>query len=294
MRVNGKVVSELGAKADSRTDKIEVDGKRIFVETPLYIVLHKPRGVVSTMLDPEGRPTVRDLLAKVPARVYPIGRLDFATSGVLLATNDGEFADGLLHPRKAVPKTYVLKVTGTMSEGDLDRWRTGVQLEDGVTLPADVKFLRHEADKTWFELTIREGKNQQIRRMGDATGFRVMRLARVAFAGITSEGLRPGDWRALQREELMVLRDAYGVPKKLPPKSSQSAHGEQGDAPDRRAPRPTRPGRPSRPERTQRPTRAERPERPTRPERSAQPARPTRPARAPHPPTDRRRRPPPR
>jgi len=216
VRVNGRVVSELGAKADARNDKIEVDGKRIVSEQPVYVVLHKPRGVVSTMSDPEGRPTVRELIADVGARVYPIGRLDFATSGVLLVTNEGAFADGLMHPRRAVPKTYVLKVKGTMEERDVERWRRGVKLEDGMTLPAEASLIRHEEDKTWLELTIREGRNQQIRRMGDATGFRVMRLARTAFAGITSEGLRPGQWRHLTRDELVALKQQFGVPQRVP------------------------------------------------------------------------------
>ena len=105
VRVNGQVVTELGAKADPRRDCVEVDGKRVIAEDPIYVVLHKPRGVVATMSDPEGRPTVKDLLDALGGRVYPVGRLDFATSGVLLATNDGELADGLLHPRKTVPKT---------------------------------------------------------------------------------------------------------------------------------------------------------------------------------------------
>src|SRR5215467_7114926 len=152
VRVNGRVVSELGAKADARTDRVEVDGRRIVAESPVYLVLNKPRGVVSTLMDPEGRPTVRDLLAGAPGRVYPVGRLDFATSGVLLATNDGDFSMALLHPKKAVPKTYVVKVLGEMETKDLDHWRKGVQLDDGKTLPARVKLLRHEAGKTWFEL----------------------------------------------------------------------------------------------------------------------------------------------
>lgn len=216
VRVNGRVVTELGAKADPRRDRVEVDGKRVVAEEPVYVVLHKPRGVVSTMSDPEGRPTVKELLATIGARVYPVGRLDFATSGVLLATNDGELADGLLHPRQTVPKTYVLKVKGVMKAEDLEVWKKGVRLEDGMTLPADAKILRHEADKTWLELTIREGRNQQIRRMGEATRFPVMRLARVAFAGITAEGLAPGRWRHLTRDELVALKKVYGVPRSIP------------------------------------------------------------------------------
>ena len=170
VRVNGHVVTELGQKADRRQDRIEVDGKRIVAEAPVYIVLHKPRGVVATLRDPEGRPTVAELVRDAGARLYPVGRLDFATSGVLLMTNDGDFANALLHPRGGVPKTYVAKVHGVMSDEDLDAWRQGVRLEDGMTLPAEARLLRHEGDKTWIELTLREGRNQQIRRMGEATG----------------------------------------------------------------------------------------------------------------------------
>ena len=215
VRVNGRVVSELGAKADPFEDKIEVDGTRVTAEALTYVVLHKPRGVVSTMKDPEGRPTVASLLSAAPGRVVPVGRLDFATSGVLLATNDGDFANTLLHPRAHVPKTYVGKVFGIMTDQAIAAWREGVELDDGMTLPTELSVLRHEGDKTWFQLTLREGRNQQIRRMGEATGFRVMRLARTEFAGITSEGLRPGDWRPLTKDELTALKKAYGVPKKV-------------------------------------------------------------------------------
>jgi 23S rRNA pseudouridine2605 synthase len=215
VRVNGRVVTELGSKADPYKDKVEVNGVRVVAEPAVYVVLHKPRGVVTTMSDPEGRPSVREILAPIGTRVYPVGRLDFATSGVLLATNDGDFAEGMMHPKKAVPKTYVVKVAGQMQPKDLDRWRDGIRLEDGVTLPAKLKFLRHEGDKTWFELTIREGRNQQIRRMGEATGFPVMRLARLSFAGVTAEGLRPGEWRYLAPDELVDLKKDYGVPKRI-------------------------------------------------------------------------------
>ena len=227
VRVDGKVITELGTKVDPRAAVIEVDGKRALAEHLVYVVLHKPRNVVATMSDPEGRPTVRELLAKVAARVYPVGRLDFATSGVLLATNDGDFAATMLHPRKAVPKTYIVKVQNLMEEEDLDVWRKGVKLEDGLTLPARVRFVRHEEGKTWFELTITEGRNQQIRRMGDATGFRVMRLARLSFAGITSEGLPPGGWRYLTWEELTVLKGDWGVPKKAVTPPAQDAKESQ-------------------------------------------------------------------
>lgn len=253
VRVNGRVVTELGTKADPREDKIELDGKRLTAPAPVYVVLHKPRNVVSTMSDPEGRPSVAELLRErdVGTRVYPVGRLDFATSGVLLATNDGEFSQGLLHPKKAVPKTYVVKVSGQMEPDDLERWARGVDLDDGRTLPADVHFLRHEEDKTWFEITITEGRNQQLRRMGEATGFPVMRLARVSFAGISNEGLRPGQWRFLTASELMDLRKAHGVPRRVRSADTSGrggrvfgkvqARGEVRTRPEGRASREERP-----------------------------------------------------
>jgi 23S rRNA pseudouridine2605 synthase len=240
VRVNGRVVSELGAKADARNDRIEVDGKRVVAEHHVYIVLHKPRGVVATMSDPEGRPTVREILAPVGARVYPVGRLDFATSGVLLATNDGDFAEGLLHPKRAVPKMYVVKVNGKMAAEDMDRWRNGVRLEDGMTAPAEAKTLRFVGDKTWFELTIKEGRNQQIRRMGEATGFPVMRLARMSFATITAEGLRPGQWRHMTREELVQLKKTYGVPKSIPSPPEKVESGRRTRSPQADRGRPGR------------------------------------------------------
>ncbi len=216
VRVNGKVVTELGSRANAETDRIELDGEQLFSERLVYLLLHKPRGVVATLKDPEGRPTVAEMFSTLGVRAFPIGRLDFATSGVLLATNDGDFANALLHPRGGVPKRYVLKVSGTMQEKDLEHWRRGIELEDGKTHPAGVDLIRHETDKTWIELTIREGRNQQIRRMGIATGFPVMRLARTSFAGITSEGLAPGRWRYLTRQELTGLKKTYGVPKRIP------------------------------------------------------------------------------
>ncbi|KYF80725.1 pseudouridine synthase [Sorangium cellulosum] len=215
VRVNGRVVTELGLKADRQKDRIEVDGKRLVSEVPVYVALHKPRNVVSTLRDPEGRPTVADHVRGTGARLYPVGRLDFATSGILLMTNDGDFANALLHPRGGVPKTYVLKVQGVMSDDDLTPWREGIRLEDGVTLPAEARILRREGDKTWLEVTLREGRNQQIRRMGEATGWPVMRLARTTFAGVSSEGLRPGEWRALTVDELLHIREAFGVPKRI-------------------------------------------------------------------------------
>ena len=233
VRVGGRVVTELGAKADARRDAIQVDGRRIVVEKPVYVLLHKPRGVVSTMRDPERRKTVAELVRGAAGRVVPVGRLDYKTSGVLLLTNDGEFANGLLHPSKRVPRVYVTKVRGEMSEDDLEQWRRGVVLDGKKTNPAEARLLRHESGKTWLELTLREGQNRQIVRMGEATGFPVMRLARTEFAGLTIDGLKPGRWRYLTSKELTALKKSYRVPRKItaPPE----------EPPRQRRPAPRRP-----------------------------------------------------
>lgn len=236
VRVNGRIQTELGAKADPRKDRIEVDGTRLVAEPHVYLVLHKPKNVVSTLSDPEGRPTVAEYVRGVGARVYPIGRLDFATSGVLLMTNDGDFSNALLHPRGGVPKKYIVKVHGLMDEDEATVWRKGVQLEDGKTLPAEVLILRHEGDKTWLEVTLREGRNQQIRRVGEATRFPVMRLARTSFAGVTSEGLLPGKWRLLTVDELLEIRKQFGVPKRVRAAAATPEDLGRSDQRSRRSP----------------------------------------------------------
>jgi 23S rRNA pseudouridine2605 synthase len=249
VRVNGRVVTELGSRADAHHDKVEVDGRRATAETPVYVLLHKPRGVVSTVSDPEGRRTVLDLLEGVGARVFPVGRLDFQTSGALLLTNDGELAAALLHPKHHVPKTYLAKLEGEMSDEVAARWRSGVELDDGRTLPADVRVVRREQGKTTLEVVLREGRNQQIRRMGEACGLPVLRLTRLAFAGIGIEGLRPGGWRLLLADELRKLRAEFGVPRRIRPALAHRDRPEPrppsrrdarraGGAPKGRAPRP--------------------------------------------------------
>jgi 23S rRNA pseudouridine2605 synthase len=210
IRVNGRIVDELGATADPRRDRIEVDGKRVVAEKPVYLVVHKPRGMVSTLKDPEGRPCIGEILSRAGARVYPIGRLDFHTSGVILATNDGELTEALLHPRKDVPKEYVAKMRGRLAEAALQALRNGVVLDDGQkTKPCDVYVLREEERVTWLSITLYEGKNRQIHRMGDAIGHPVLRLSRLSFAGITSEGLKPGAMRELDARELEKLKKNY-------------------------------------------------------------------------------------
>ncbi len=215
VRVDGQIVTQLGVKADPRSSKIELDGKRLVAEPLVYGVLHKPRGMVSTLSDPEGRPTVRDLLGRVGARVVPIGRLDFHTSGTLLFTNDGEFAAKLAHPSTGAPKVYVAKVKGSIDEKSLPRWTESIDVDGRGTRPADVRVIRDEGEKTWIQVTLREGRNRQVRRLGDHAGTPVQRLARISQAGITSEGLKPGEWRFLSVDELMSLKKLYGVPKRV-------------------------------------------------------------------------------
>lgn len=219
VRVDGQVVTELGTKADLRRQKIELDGKRIIAESFVYVLLHKPRGTVCTANDPEGRITVTSLVKGVPGRLVPVGRLDYATSGVLLLTNDGDFSMGLVHPKRKVEKTYVAKVQGEVTEEKVERFKQSIVIDGKPTKPIGVRVLRIENQKTWLELTLEEGKNRQIRRLGEAIGFPVLRLARTHFAGITIEGLRPGDYRLLTLSELRDLQKQFGVPKKVHPMS---------------------------------------------------------------------------
>ena len=241
VRVDGKIVRELGTQVDPRLSRVEVDGNKIVAEKLIYIVLHKPRGVVCTLSDPEGRPTIHELLKDAGARVVPVGRLDFHTSGALLCTNDGEFAQALAHPKKAVPKVYVAKVKGAVDDAALERFSERIVIDGRPTQPAQVTRLRFEGDKTWLEITLREGRNRQVRRLGEATGFPVMRLARISHAGVTSEDLRPGQWRPLSLDELVNMKRDYGVPKKVRAPIFEPALGKGGWSDEPRAPGARRP-----------------------------------------------------
>jgi 23S rRNA pseudouridine2605 synthase len=235
VRVNGVVISELGARADVETDRIDVDGKRIGREEPVYYLIHKPRGMVTTLRDPEDRPSLSELLHEIPERVYPVGRLDFHTSGALILTNDGDLAQALLHPSKAVPKTYVVKISREVDDWMINTLRNGVKLDDGyVTAPARVEHLRDEDGKSWLQITITEGKNRQIHRMIEAMDTRVMRLSRISFAGISTEDLRPGNIRPLYPEEVARLKREYQETLKPAEKKRAVASGESEEAPARR------------------------------------------------------------
>jgi 23S rRNA pseudouridine2605 synthase len=183
------------------TDKVEVDGRRVAKERLAHLLLHKPAGVVSTASDPQGRKTVVELVPNEP-HVVPVGRLDADTTGALLLTNDGPLAHTLAHPRYGVEKTYIAEVEGTPSEQVIATLRQGVELEDGRTAPAKARLLAPNI----VELTIHQGKNRQVKRMLDEVGHPVLRLHRSAYAGLTLEGLEPGQWRELEPSEVERLR----------------------------------------------------------------------------------------
>ena len=212
VQVNGKMVTELGTKADAEQDHIRVDGKLLRgPERYSYIVLNKPKGYVTTVSDPEKRPTVMDLVRSVRGRVYPVGRLDWASEGLLLLTNDGELANALMKASSNVPKTYVVKVAGQPEETKLEKLRRGVSIaEKGGrrvrTAPARIKLIR-EGDNPWLEVTIVEGRNRQIRKMFEEVGHHVEKIRRVQYGPLTLD-VPPGEFRSLSLEEVAKLRKA--------------------------------------------------------------------------------------
>lgn len=205
--VNGTVVTELGSKADLDTDTITVDGKPITVsEKRAYLLLYKPVGYMTTMKDPEGRPIVSDLLKGIEERVYPIGRLDYNTEGLLLLTNDGALANILMHPSHEVDKGYLVRVSGQVSEVQIKKLCEGVKLEDGMTAPAKVHQVSESENNTWISITIHEGRYRQVRRMCEAVGLSVVRLKRCRYDFLEIGDMKPGDFRHLVPEEVERLR----------------------------------------------------------------------------------------
>ena len=214
VQVDGVTVTELGSKYEQDEVRITVDGKPIrAAEQHVYFLLNKPKGYISSAHDERGRSTVLDLLPEVKERIYPIGRLDASTEGLLLLTNDGKLMNGLLHPRYEVEKTYVARLERLPSETELDRLRTGVQLEDGLTAPAHVRVLDSEKGRVRVELTIHEGRNRQVRRMFLALGYDVKALKRTHFAGLTLRGVVRGAHRPLTGEEILSLYERAGLTK---------------------------------------------------------------------------------
>nr|WP_263325862.1 pseudouridine synthase [Neobacillus sp. Marseille-Q6967] len=207
VKVNGKVVTELGVKVSS-SDRVEVNEVQIEREEPVYFLLYKPRGVISSVSDDKGRKVVTDFFPELRERIYPVGRLDYDTSGLLVLTNDGEFANLLMHPRNQIDKVYVAKVKGIPLRENLRKLERGIHLEDGKTAPAKVKMLSVDKKKgtAIIEITIHEGRNRQVRRMFEAIGHEVLKLKRERYGFLTLKGLSTGDARELTPHEVKQIR----------------------------------------------------------------------------------------
>jgi 23S rRNA pseudouridine2605 synthase len=206
------VVTELGTRADPTRDRITVDGRPVRgAESPVYLLLNKPTGVVTTLADPHERPTIADFLRGVRQRVFPVGRLDFNSQGLLLLTNDGELALRLTHPRYGVYKTYHAKVRGRPDAEALARLRAGVPLEEGTTGAAKVRVIEERDKRVWLEISIAEGKKHEVRRMCEAVGHPVEKLTRIALGPIKLGKLAPGQLRPLTEVEVAKLRAAVGL-----------------------------------------------------------------------------------
>lgn len=204
--VNDQVIT-LGDRADAERDRITVDGRLLpSLESKTYLLLNKPTGYVTTLRDPQGRKVVADLVRDLPVRVFPVGRLDASTEGLLLLTNDGELAQRLAHPRHKVEKVYLVKVRGLLDEKARRRLQEGVLLDDGPTQPCSVDKIRRTGSNTWFELTLREGRNRQVRRMCAAVGYPVVRLKRIRLGFLELGNLAPGAYRQLNRAEVARLK----------------------------------------------------------------------------------------
>lgn len=207
VKVNGEVVDTQGYKVEEG-DRVTVDGKKVWpVKRNTYILMNKPRGIVSSAKDNKDRQTVLDLLSSdIRARLYPVGRLDMDSSGLILLTDDGELTERLLHPKYEIEKTYKVTVNGLVSEEEAKELSKGVKLKDGMTAPGEFKIIEHRNKKTRLECTIREGRNRQIRRMFESLGYEVIQLERIAFGPLKITGLGKGDYRTLREKEIRSLK----------------------------------------------------------------------------------------
>lgn len=208
--VNG-VTATLGQSVDPAVDRVAVDGREPGADEKVYLVLNKPRNVVTTAKDTHGRRTVLDCVHSTDSRVFPVGRLDFDVEGVLLLTNDGELAFRLIHPKFGIEKEYLAWVRGKMEPAAARRLEQGVELEDGPTAPAKVSVLESRPGNSLVRLIIHEGRKREVKRMCDAVGHPVQTLRRITFAGIEVNGMRPGEWRNLTEEEVAGLKALVGL-----------------------------------------------------------------------------------
>lgn len=212
VKVNGKVVKELGTKVTPGKDRVLVDGKPIQRrEQKVYMMINKPRGYVSTVKDDKERKTVLELIPDVKERVYPVGRLDYDSEGLLLLTNDGELTYALTHPKHQVPKTYRVRVKGIPDEQKLDKLANGIELEDGITAPATVSLNHVLNGNALLEITIHEGKNRQVRRMCEAIGHPALRLVRIRIGPLELRKLPSGEVRTLSFTEINAIKRAAGL-----------------------------------------------------------------------------------
>lgn len=212
VKVNGLRVTELGTKVDPTEDAVEVRGQSIDIMAVdhMYLIVNKPRGYMTTVSDPEGRKTIMDLVKAISTRIFPVGRLDYLSEGLILMTNDGDLSNMIMHPSYEVTKTYEVKVFGKINEAILKKLRNGVTAEDGLLKPKSVRIIEQLPNKTWLEFRLGEGKNREIRRICEAAGVTIDKLRRVAIGNLSIDGVKPGDWRYITKGELLK---AVGINK---------------------------------------------------------------------------------
>ncbi|MTI70226.1 MAG: rRNA pseudouridine synthase [Firmicutes bacterium] len=208
VKVNDSTITELGFKINPEKDIVKVNNKKIKMEQKsVYIILNKPDGYITTVSDQFDRPTVLDLIKNVKQRVYPVGRLDYDTSGLLLITNDGNLTYKLTHPKHEINKTYIAKIKGIPKENELTQFRNGLKIENYITSKAKIKILNRYKDSSLVEIIIHEGKNRQVRKMCDKIGHPVIWLKRIALGKITIDNLEKGKWRYLNDKEINYLKN---------------------------------------------------------------------------------------
>ena len=207
VQVNGITIREMGTQVDEDRDRVSVSGETVHPETEKhYLAYYKPIGEVTTVSDPEGRPTVMDKFRDYPVRLFPVGRLDFDSEGLLLLTNDGELMNRLLHPSREVSKVYLVKASNQVTDEEIRRLRSGVMIDGRITSPAEVRLIRREAFDTVLLISIHEGRNRQVRKMIDAVGHQTVSLKRVEFGPVSLGDLPRGNWRRLTDQEIKKLR----------------------------------------------------------------------------------------
>lgn len=207
VKLNGAVVTDLTIPVEPQSDRIEFDNQLVRIEEPVYILLYKPAGFICTVNDPQGRATVLELVKAVKERIYPVGRLDYDTEGLLLLTNDGEFTNLIIHPRYKINKKYEVLVQGYIKDSDLNSLRTGVKLEDGITAPAAVQLIKRNKSSSIIEMTIHEGRKRQVKRMCKEVGHPVIHLKRTGLGFLTLDGLEAGQYRCLLPNEVLLLQE---------------------------------------------------------------------------------------